>query len=82
MNNTSVILLIHVPAAGGDRSPAVLRGRTDRELGVRPEVAPDAEQASTSSAVDLYKVGHHGSRNATPRTLFNLWSEPATRTGR
>jgi hypothetical protein len=21
--------------------------------------------------VDLYKVGHHGSRNATPRTLWN-----------
>ena len=29
--------------------------------------------------VDLYKVGHHGSRNATPRTLFNLWNEAATR---
>jgi hypothetical protein len=24
-------------------------------------------------------VGHHGSRNATPRTLFNLWNEAATR---
>ncbi|HYT81684.1 MAG TPA: hypothetical protein VEQ37_21010, partial [Actinomycetota bacterium] len=29
--------------------------------------------------VDLYKVGHHGSRNATPRTLFDLWTETATR---
>jgi beta-lactamase superfamily II metal-dependent hydrolase len=27
--------------------------------------------------VDLYKVGHHGSRNATPRSLFKFWgSEP------
>jgi hypothetical protein len=29
--------------------------------------------------VDLYKVGHHGSRNATPRTL---WSSFAKRKGR
>src|SRR4029453_18553230 len=31
--------------------------------------------------VDLYKVGHHGSRNATPRSLFGLW-DPAVPTGR
>jgi hypothetical protein len=24
--------------------------------------------------VDLYKVGHHGSRNATPRSLYRLWT--------
>lgn len=29
------------------------------------------------AAVDLYKVGHHGSRNATPRSLMTLWSEGA-----
>jgi hypothetical protein len=23
--------------------------------------------------VDLYKVGHHGSRNASPKSLFRLW---------
>ena len=23
----------------------------------------------------FYKVGHHGSRNATPRSLFRLWTE-------
>ena len=29
--------------------------------------------------IDLYKVGHHGSRNATPRSLHALWKErPAT----
>jgi len=28
--------------------------------------------------VDVYKVGHHGSRNATPRSLFRLWNEEAT----
>ena len=43
-------------------------------------VAPDHEQVlDLLRGVDLYKVGHHGSRNATPRTLFNLWNEPATR---
>jgi hypothetical protein len=26
--------------------------------------------------VDLYKVGHHGSRNATPKSLFNLGPNP------
>ncbi len=25
--------------------------------------------------VDLYKVGHHGSRNATPRSLLGLWGD-------
>ena len=24
--------------------------------------------------IDLYKVGHHGSRNATPKSLFELWN--------
>jgi hypothetical protein len=28
--------------------------------------------------IDLYKVGHHGSRNATPRSLVTLW-QPHTR---
>lgn len=27
------------------------------------------------SEIDLLKVGHHGSRNATPRSLLKLWSE-------
>lgn len=44
------------------------------------KVAPDkAENVRRLSRVDLYKVGHHGSRNATPRILFDLWSRPDTR---
>ena len=27
--------------------------------------------------VDLYKVGHHGSRNATPKSLYQLWKPRA-----
>jgi hypothetical protein len=43
-------------------------------------VAPDRQAVlELLRGVDLYKVGHHGSRNATPRTLFNLWNEAATR---
>jgi hypothetical protein len=42
--------------------------------------APDRQAVlELLRGVDLYKVGHHGSRNATPRTLFNLWNEAATR---
>ncbi len=38
---------------------------------------PTHEEASELlKKVDFYKVGHHGSRNATPRTLLEgLWSD-------
>jgi len=42
------------------------------------KVADVEENLALLRQVDLYKVGHHGSRNATPRTLFNLWTEEAT----
>jgi beta-lactamase superfamily II metal-dependent hydrolase len=29
--------------------------------------------------LDLYKVGHHGSRNASPRSLLTMWQQPHTR---
>ena len=29
--------------------------------------------------VDVYKVGHHGSRNATPKSLFALWNDGAAK---
>ena len=42
------------------------------------EDAPDAEKTRKLLAkVDFYKVGHHGSRNATPKTL--LWVNFAKR---
>jgi hypothetical protein len=70
MNNTSLILLFEV---GGKRllfpgdaqienwSYALTRAKTDKSLRDR------------LSAVDLYKVGHHGSLNATPKSLWNLF---------
>jgi len=47
--------------------------------GVRPDLPPDRHAVlELLRWVDLYKVGHQGSRNATPRTPFNLWTEAAT----
>jgi hypothetical protein len=72
LNNTSLILLF--------------------EAGARKLLFPgDAQIESWSYAlsrpgapamladVDLYKVGHHGSRNATPKTLWNLFARKSRR---
>ena len=76
MNNTSVILLIQA----GDRRLLFCGDAQIENWEYALTVAPDHEQVlDLLRGVDLYKVGHHGSRNATPRTLFNLWNEPATR---
>lgn len=70
LNNTSVILLIeigeHRLLFGGDAqienwSWALDRARTDADL------------ATSLGNVDLYKVGHHGSRNGTPKSLVAMW---------
>ena len=76
MNNTSVILLIQA----GDRRLLFCGDAQIENWEYALSFAPDREQVlDLLRGVDLYKVGHHGSRNATPRTLFNLWTEPATR---
>jgi len=68
MNNTSLILLFEV---GGKK--LLFPGDAQIEnwsWALRD--APDAEQTrKLLSGVDFYKVGHHGSRNATPKSL--LW---------
>jgi len=82
MNNTSVILLFEV----GDKkllfpgdaqienwSYALAQAKTDKEL------------ESLLKDVDFYKVGHHGSLNATPKSLwakFRKKSPRAKKTGR
>jgi hypothetical protein len=80
LNNTSLILLLTV---GGSRrllfpgdaqienwSFALNKAKEDRAL------------KEKLAEVDLYKVGHHGSRNATPKTLFGFWNEPPTKSRR
>ncbi len=63
MNNTSVILLFEV---GGKRF--LFPGDAQYEDWMYALEQDDVLQEL--SGVDLYKVGHHGSRNATPRTLW------------
>jgi hypothetical protein len=72
LNNPSVILLID---AGEKR--LLFPGDAQIEnwswaLGEAPE---SASLRQLLEQVDLYKVGHHGSRNATPRSLFRLWGD-------
>lgn len=74
LNNTSVILLLTVGTTrllfpGDAEIPNWEYALFD---------APDrVEVLEELRKVDLYKVGHHGSRNATPRALVDLWREGA-----
>jgi beta-lactamase superfamily II metal-dependent hydrolase len=71
MNNTSVMLLLevggHTLLFGGDAQVEswgwVLNQKDDPGL------------VQKLRDVDLYKVGHHGSRNASPRPLVELWQK-------
>ncbi len=67
LNNTSLILLIDV-------GPVRLLFPGDAQIEnwlYALREAPDAEQnCDLLAAVNLYKVGHHGSLNATPKTLW------------
>lgn len=76
LNNTSVILLVTV----GDRT-LLLPGDAQAEnwsftldvaLGRNQRRADDRRRDQLAN-VDVYKVGHHGSRNATPTSLYRLW---------
>lgn len=72
LNNTSVILLIEV----GDKRLLFPGDAQIENWAWALKHAPDsAALCKLLTRVDLYKVGHHGSRNATPRSLFRLWGE-------
>jgi beta-lactamase superfamily II metal-dependent hydrolase len=80
LNNTSLILVFEVESHEGSKRLLFGGDAQIENWEYALKFAPDAESnLDTLRQVDLYKVGHHGSRNATPRTLFNLWQEPATR---
>jgi beta-lactamase superfamily II metal-dependent hydrolase len=76
LNNTSVILLFEVPGA----RPLKLLFPGDAQIENWEYALKVVKEKDTNLEllrnIDLYKVGHHGSRNATPRTLFNLWNDP------
>jgi hypothetical protein len=77
MNNTSLILLItagdHVLLFGGDAQIENWGWSLDQAKRTDPELL------DLLSRVDLYKVGHHGSRNGTPRSLYGMWQNAAPR---
>jgi hypothetical protein len=68
MNNTSVILLLEV---AGRR----LLFPGDAQIENWSFALSQPEVRAQLAGVDLYKVGHHGSRNATPRTLWDLFEK-------
>lgn len=74
LNNTSVILLFEV---GGKK--LLFPGDAQIENWEYALNHPDAEERARIHALladtDVYKVGHHGSRNATPRSLWNLFKK-------
>ncbi len=71
MNNTSVILLFEV---GGKK--LLFPGDAQIENWEYALAQPAA--AKLLQDVSVYKVGHHGSRNATPKTLWNMFEHRTT----
>ena len=70
LNNTSLVLLLEVGGLSmlfpGDAQIENWQFTLDR-------LADEPELKKKLAGIDLYKVGHHGSRNATPRSLHALW---------
>ncbi len=70
MNNTSLILLFTV---GARRMLFPGDAQIENWLYALKE-APDAEaNRAELAAVNVYKIGHHGSLNATPKSLWSLF---------
>lgn len=76
MNNTSLILLFRV----GGKS---LLFPGDAQIENWSYALADPQYRKMLAKVDLYKVGHHGSLNATPKSLWKLFDRkspnPATK---
>jgi len=76
MNNTSLILLFEI--AG---KKFLFPG--DAQLENWSYALHDAPEAAQNRALlagtDFYKVGHHGSLNATPKSLWNLFTKRGTK---
>ncbi len=81
LNNTSVVLLVSIGERtllfGGDAQVENWSYPLDRAYGANDQ-KKDEKLRDRLANVDLYKVGHHGSRNATPRRLVELWRTART----
>ena len=74
INNTSIILQFH----SGTRR-LLFPGDAQIENWSYSLTSPQARLLRADlAAIDLYKVGHHGSRNGSPRSLVTRW-QPRTR---
>lgn len=72
MNNTSLILLFEV----GSRKLLFPGDAQIENWTYALKKAPDSQEVCELLAqVDLYKVGHHGSLNATPKSLWKLFAK-------
>lgn len=72
MNNTSVILLFEV---GGRKLLFPGDAQIENWLYALTAAPDSAEVRGLLAQVDVYKVGHHGSLNATPKSLWNLFEK-------
>ena len=75
MNNTSLILLFEV---GGKLLLFSGDAQIENWEYVLQHAKNSKKQRQLLSKVGLYKVGHHGSLNATPKTLWNLFRRKAS----
>jgi hypothetical protein len=75
LNNTSVVLMLDV---GDKRLLFPGDAQIENWLWALRDAPESVALRRRLSRVDLYKVGHHGSRNATPRSLFRLWGDEPT----
>lgn len=66
LNNTSLVLLLEI----GEHK-MLFAG--DAQIENWEFTLEDPAKLALLDDIDLYKVGHHGSRNATPRTLVERW---------
>lgn len=74
MNNTSIILLFEV---NGKKLLFPGDAQIENWNYALKEHKPDAEREAVRALledVSLYKVGHHGSRNATPHSLWDMFT--------
>lgn len=72
LNNTSLILLLEI---GGLKMLFPDDAQIENWQYTLDQLTTDPNLQSRLRDIDLYKVGHHGSRNATPRTLHALWQQ-------
>lgn len=72
LNNTSLILLFEI-----NNTRLLFPG--DAQIENWSYALSKREVRTVLSKVNVYKVGHHGSRNATPKTLWNRFKKRSTK---